>query len=125
MYHQNVQMLLKKIFLGIMDKPDSIYNVDETGFSKMDKREKVLTERSRKHTYERSVSSTCHITANICVSADGHVLPTFLIFENSFPSGSYRDGKLQTIYSQFKYIIYILKNYNIFAMNIYLKNQFK
>lgn len=78
--------------MGIMDKPDSIYNVDETGFSKMDKREKVLTERSRKHTYARSVSSTCHITANICVSADGHVLPTFLIFENSFPSGSYRDG---------------------------------
>lgn len=79
-----------------MEKPDHIYNVDETGFSKMVKREKVVTEKTRKHTYARKVSSTCHITANICVSAAGHVLPTFLIFENSFPSGSYRDGKLQT-----------------------------
>lgn len=77
-----------------------MYNVDETGFSKMDKPEKVLTEKTRKYTYVRSVSSTCHITANICVSADGHVFPNFLIFKNSLPSGSYRDGK-QNIFKSF------------------------
>lgn len=86
--------MLKKIFLGIMDKFDSIYNVDEIGFSKMDKWEKVLIERLRKYIYVRSVLLICYIIVNICVLVDGYVFLIFFIFENSFLSGSYRDGKL-------------------------------
>ncbi|XP_062597502.1 uncharacterized protein LOC134258915 [Saccostrea cucullata] len=91
-YKIYVYILCYDTFLGIKDKPSQIFNVDETGFGKCEKREKVVTEKVRKHTYARSVSSTSHITATICVAANGLVLPTFLIYENSFPSGSYRDG---------------------------------
>ncbi|XP_062588917.1 uncharacterized protein LOC134250567 [Saccostrea cucullata] len=37
--------------LGIRDKPSQIFNVDETGFGKCEKREKVVAEKVRKHTY--------------------------------------------------------------------------
>lgn len=78
---------------GILDKPGQIFNVDETGFGKSENREKVFTDKARKHSYAQSISTTSHITANICVSASGRVLPTFIIYENSFPCGTYREGE--------------------------------
>lgn len=78
---------------GILDKPGQIFNVGERGFGKSKNKEKVFAEKVRKHSYTRSISITSHITANICVSESGSVLPTVIIYENSFPCGTYREGE--------------------------------
>lgn len=64
--------------------------MDETGFGK-GVASNVCT--GNKNTYTRQVVTTQHTTATMCVSASGQVLPTFVIFEKSFPSGAYRDGR--------------------------------
>lgn len=65
--------------------------MDETGFGK-GVASNVCT--GNKNTYTRQVVTTQHTTATMCVSASGQVLPTFVIFEKSFPSGAYRDGRV-------------------------------
>ena len=45
-----------------------------------------------RHSYQQQVLTNSHITAQMCVSADGRVLPTFIIFEKSLPHKNFRDG---------------------------------
>ncbi|XP_033747537.1 uncharacterized protein LOC117332656 [Pecten maximus] len=76
---------------GLLNKPEQIFNFDETGFGKgIIAQDKVCT--GNGNTFTRQTSLTTHSTAAVCVSASGQVLPTFLIYEKSFPSGAYRDG---------------------------------
>lgn len=67
--------------------------MDETGFGKSESNEEVFAEKARKHSYTRKIFTTGHISANICVSVSGIVLPTFVINEICFPSGTYREGE--------------------------------
>ena len=75
--------------LKIKDKPERIFNCDESGISLDVRTGKVVVERRSKQAYAQSKGRREHITAHIAVGADGTPLPLFLIFEKSFPSGPY------------------------------------
>lgn len=74
------------------DKSGQIFNVNETGLSgKETSRQCVATLRGT-HIYQQQVTTSDHITANICISADGKVLPTGVIFSKCLPHRNYRKG---------------------------------
>ena len=73
--------------LGLKDKPNNVFNCDESMIS-MDKRiGQVVICRKTKHTYSNAKGSCDHITANACISLAGDILPSQIIFAESFPSG--------------------------------------
>ncbi|XP_052284973.1 uncharacterized protein LOC127881261 [Dreissena polymorpha] len=79
---------------GVKDKPSQIFNCDETGWSGKEKaKEKVITGK-REHTISRKVmgGGGNHITAHLCVCADGRFLPTMIIFKGSLPHTRFTDG---------------------------------
>lgn len=78
--------------LGLRNKPQCIFNMDETGFGQGATLDKVCVVNGN-HSYTKMATTSSHSTATVCVSADGRVLPTFVIYEKSFPSGAYRDGE--------------------------------
>lgn len=73
-------------------RPQCIYNMDETGFGQGASLDKVCSLDGRGSHTKMSVTNS-HTTAAVCISADGKVLPPFVIYEKSFPSGAYRDGR--------------------------------
>ena len=73
----------------LLDKPSHISNVDETGIEMDSLNGKVVVDRNTKHAYQESRGEREHITANVCCSASGLVLPPMIIFERCFPSGHY------------------------------------
>ena len=73
----------------LLDKPSHIFNVDETGMDMDSQTGKVVVDRNSKHPYQESGGQREHITANVCCSASGLVLPPMIIFERCFPSGHY------------------------------------
>ena len=85
----------------LLDKPDRIFNVDESGME-MDKAYgKVVVDRKSKNVYQESNGQREHITANVCCSASGTVLPPMIIFEKCFPSGHYsKDGPEDCLYAK-------------------------
>ena len=74
---------------GLIDKPEHIFNVDETGIEMNKQTGKVVVDRCIKKHHQESVGDREHITANVCCSATGQVLPPMLIFQKSFPSSNY------------------------------------
>lgn len=74
---------------GLLDKPDHIFNVDETGIEMNKQSGKVVVNRCTKKHHQESVGDREHITANVCCSATGQVLPPMLIFQKCFPSSNY------------------------------------
>lgn len=78
--------------LGLSGKGSQIFNCDETGFSGKEKsRGKVLAVKGA-HSYQQQILTNSHTTAHMCVSGDGAVLPTFLIFAGSLPHIQFKDG---------------------------------
>ena len=75
--------------LGIKDKPKRIYNCDESGMALDRMTAKVIVQRKTKQAYTESKGNRDHITVHTCVSASGHAIPPFIIFEKAFPSGPY------------------------------------
>ncbi|XP_060573876.1 uncharacterized protein LOC132731679 [Ruditapes philippinarum] len=66
---------------GIKNKPSQIFNCDETGFTgKEMPRAKVFGPKG-KHVFRQKISSSDHITAHLCVSANGRFLPSMIIFQ--------------------------------------------
>ncbi|XP_045177185.2 uncharacterized protein LOC123537512 isoform X1 [Mercenaria mercenaria] len=77
---------------GIRDKPHRIFNCDETGFTgKEAPRAKVIGPRGG-HLFRRKTVSADHVTAHLCVSADGHFLPPAIIYKGSLPHQHYKDS---------------------------------
>lgn len=65
--------------------PQNILNLDESGFDLNVKPKKVLTLKSIPHTYKKEAAKQHdRVTATVCVSADGFVLPPQIIFKNGF-----------------------------------------
>ncbi|KAH3719878.1 hypothetical protein DPMN_062762 [Dreissena polymorpha] len=60
-----------------------IFNCDETGWSGKEKAKEKVATGKRKHTISRKVmgGGGNHITAHLCVCADGRFLPTRIIFK--------------------------------------------
>lgn len=69
--------------IATIDKFGQIANMNKTGFG-ISKVKKTVSQKARKHSYTRSISTTSHITANICVFASGRVLPSSAMYENCF-----------------------------------------
>jgi len=94
--------LLKKTLdeLNILDKPERIYNCDESGMAMDKMTSKVIVQRRSKQAYSESKGNCDHITVHVCVSAAGQPLPPFIIFEKAYPSGPYsRSGPDNTVYA--------------------------
>ena len=72
--------------LGIENMPSRIFNCDETGFSGKERfTGKVLVKRGSKHAYQQTVKFTGHTTVHVAASADGRVLPPFIIYQSCLP----------------------------------------
>ncbi|CAC5402501.1 unnamed protein product [Mytilus coruscus] len=57
--------------LGLTNKPNQIFNCDESGFSGKEKsKEKVLTTKGS-HSYQQKVMVHGHITVHMCIAGDG------------------------------------------------------
>ena len=66
--------------LNILDKPDHIFNCDESGIMMDARTGKVVVMRTTKQAYSESKGCRDHITAHVAVSASGFPLPPMLIF---------------------------------------------
>ncbi|XP_033749086.1 uncharacterized protein LOC117333772 [Pecten maximus] len=77
--------------LGLRTKPGLIYNCDETGFvDKQGNTRKVIGEKGRP-CIQQQVHTIDHVTAHMCASGEGTMLPTFLIYQKSLPHRPYRE----------------------------------
>ena len=86
--------------LQLRDKPQAIFNCDESMIAMERRSGRVVVSRKTKHTYSESKGSRDHITVNACVSASGYIMPPHIIFSQSYPSGPYaRDGPMGALYS--------------------------
>ncbi|XP_060557384.1 uncharacterized protein LOC132717830 [Ruditapes philippinarum] len=77
---------------GVKDKPSQIFNCDETGFSGRETARSKVIGPKKGHVFRRRVTTTDHITAHLCVCADGRFLPTMVIYQGSLPHRKYTDG---------------------------------
>ena len=59
---------------NLLDKPEHVFNVDETGIEMNKQSGKVVVDRCIKKHYQESVGDREHITANVCCSSSGYVL---------------------------------------------------
>lgn len=79
-YFQKLDSLLIK--LEIKDKPNRIWNVDETGLSYVTKPHKVVCQVGKKYVYKRTYGERGQIHTLVgCVSADGSFIPPMVIFK--------------------------------------------
>jgi len=86
--------------LDILDKPERIYNCDESGMAMDKMTSKVIVQRKSKQAYSESKGNRDHITVHVCVSAAGQPLPPFIIFEKAYPFGPYsRSGPDNACYA--------------------------
>ena len=65
---------------GLQDKPQRIWNADESGFPLCPKTSRVLCMRNKKHVYSVHSDSKCQITTLVAASAAGSVIPPMHIF---------------------------------------------
>ena len=65
----------------LSDKPGQIYNVDETGMSLDPPKLRVCTRKGQKKVHQRGGGNRSNITVVGSVSATGHIIPPFVIFE--------------------------------------------
>ena len=65
----------------LMDSPNQIYNVDETGMPLDHRAPKVVAGRGQKKVRYRTSGNKSQITVIGCVSASGHAIPPFVIFD--------------------------------------------
>ena len=74
---------------GLIDKPSHILSAGKSGVDLNSKVRKVVMKTKPKHAYSEQKSIKDHITTMICCSASGLTLSPVIIFEKSWPSGSY------------------------------------
>ncbi len=76
------------------DKPQFIYNVDESYFGKKQAghRRKVISPKGDGRQYQQQLFTAEHTTLLSCINAAGDYLPTMLIFTASLPSERYKSS---------------------------------
>ena len=77
---------------GFLNRPQDIYNCDETVIDLNKSSQKVVVPRRFKTSHSRQVASTEHITIHCCISAAGNTVPPFIIYKAAFPGGNYTVG---------------------------------
>ena len=66
---------------NLLNKPNRIYNVDETSMPLDHKPPKVVTTKGQKKVRCRTTGNKAQVTVIACVSASGHTIPPFVIFD--------------------------------------------
>ena len=76
--------LLKKTLEenGLINSPERIYNIDETGVPLDPKAPNVVAKKGTKKVRYRSTGKKCQITVVACGSATGQIIPPTVIFES-------------------------------------------
>ena len=59
----------------LIDKPENIFNVDESGINMALKKGKVVVSKGARNAHSLEKGSKDHITVNCCVNAAGTALP--------------------------------------------------
>ena len=67
---------------GLLNNPSQIYNIDETGVPLDHRPPKIVAARGQKKVRSRSSGNNSQITVIACVSAVGHVILPFVIFDS-------------------------------------------
>jgi len=65
----------------ILDVPNQIYNMDESGFPLQHKPPKIVARKGTKHAVAITANDKAQITVLACVSASGSTLPPMVIFD--------------------------------------------
>ncbi len=85
----------------IFNKPDKMFNVDESGLNLQLRKGKVLVAAKQSHSYSKAKGNRGHVTVNCCISASGQVVPPFIIYEECMPSGNYEErGPFGALYGK-------------------------
>ena len=79
--------LLGEQILGNRITSEGIFNIDETGFGEGQyrSRAKSVCSKGKKHPYIRHSQTRDHTSVLLCASADGTLMPPFIIFQNAIP----------------------------------------
>ena len=88
--------LLKNVLSehGLMNLPNQIYNVDETGMPLEHRPPKVVTKKGQKKVRCRTSGNRSQITVIGCVSATGQAIPPFVIFDTKSLNMEWRKGEI-------------------------------
>ena len=83
----------------IFDKPDKLFNVDESGLNLQLRKGKVVLGAKQTHSYSKVES--WDVTVNCCISAVGDVVLPFIIYKECTPSGNYEEkGPFGALYGE-------------------------
>ena len=78
---------------NLMESPNRIYNVDETGMPLNHSAPKIVTGRGHKKVRYGTSGNKSQITVIGCVSASGHAIPPFVIFDSKSLNMEWRKGR--------------------------------
>ena len=75
--------LLKEELISneLMNSPNKIYNVDETGICLDGHAPRIIALKGQKKVWYRTLGNKNHVTVIACVSASGRCIPPFVIFD--------------------------------------------
>ena len=78
----------------LMDSPGQIYNIDETGMPLDHRPPKIVTKKGQKKVRYRTSGNKSQITVIGCVSASGHAIPPFVIFDSKSLNKEWTKGEV-------------------------------
>ena len=106
----NNQVVMDKFFkllkqelhsIDILDKPEHIFNSNETEIDLNARSGKVIVCKNSKHAYSEQKAPRDHITSMVYCSASEQVLRPMIIFEKNWPTGPYsRNGPDGCLYGK-------------------------
>ena len=80
-YYDLLEKTMRK--LAIFDRPDCVFNVDETNLTPEPLRTKVVANKGKKASRLTATSGRDSISVMAAISADGHALPPLIIFKGN------------------------------------------
>ena len=106
----NNQVVMDKFFkllkqeldsIDILDKPEHIFNPNETEIDLNARSGKVIVCKNSKHAYSVQKAPRDHITSMVYCSASEQVLRPMIIFQKNWPTGPYsRNGPDGCLYGK-------------------------
>ena len=79
---------------NLMESPNQVYNVDETGMPLNHSAPKIITRRGQKKVRYRTSGNKSQVTIIGCVSATGQAIPPFVIFDSKSLNMEWRKGEV-------------------------------
>ena len=79
---------------NLMNSPEQIYNVDESGMPLNHRAPKVITQKGQKKVRVRTTGDKSQITVVGCASASGQVIPPYIIFDTATLNVAWTEGEV-------------------------------